>query len=292
MTNRHTIRLAALVAALLVLLAPSVALAQTTPQLTDLVAAWGNWPLFVGVLVSLAIEAWRQAKPQLFDRLSPIARRLVPLLVAGLGAGSLALIGGADWTMAGLAMLSAWGMALATGDTLRVLLDYVFPAKPPSDPSAPAVVTESDLPPSPKPPILPAAIVLAVACSFTIPACHPQSGPRDTAALVQQSAAVAYGLSVEALVTTDTVLEAYLRGLDDPTQADLDRVQPAVHGLVKAREALLKAREALVAGESAIEDMRAALPYLSAAVAGLESAGIDVPESVTSTLETIGVVLQ
>ena len=136
MTNRIRLTLLALAA---VLLTPTVALAQTA-DLPALVAAWGQWPLFVGVGVSLLIEAWRRVKPQVFDQFSPLAKRLVPLLVAGLGAGAAALMAGADWSQAGIALLSAWGMALATGDTLRALLDLVLK----KEASAPALVTNDE----------------------------------------------------------------------------------------------------------------------------------------------------
>jgi hypothetical protein len=120
--TRLTIFLSALIA---LLLWPAVALAQS-PDISDLVTSWGNWPLFVGVAVSLAIEFWKRIKPQVFDRFSPIAKRLVPLLVAGLGSGSAALVLGASWSAAGFAVLAAWGTALATGDTLRATLDLML----------------------------------------------------------------------------------------------------------------------------------------------------------------------
>ena len=98
---------------------------MTEVDLFDLVAAWGNWTVFVGVLVSLLIEGWRRIKPEVFDSLGPLWRRLVPFLVAGLAPASMALVAGVDWSGAAEALWAGWTTSLAAGDLLRFVGDAI-----------------------------------------------------------------------------------------------------------------------------------------------------------------------
>ena len=106
---------------LAILLAPSVALAaDATPE--ALVAAWGNWPVFVGLAVALLVRAWQVARPLVWEQLPSRYRPLVAIVVAGLPAFGAALLGGASWGGAAVALLTAWASAAGAAEALRLAL--------------------------------------------------------------------------------------------------------------------------------------------------------------------------
>jgi len=138
-------RIVALALTSSVLLAAS-AMAQVSPDsppgelVSSLWDAWGQWPMFAGIVVGLLIQAWRIARPLVFERLDPRVRRAIPLALAGLTALSISLIAGDGWELALKAATVAWVTALGSGDVLIGLF-----GKPASKPATPPSSTTSVL---------------------------------------------------------------------------------------------------------------------------------------------------
>lgn len=117
MKTRIGIRLLPLFAALFVLLAPAVALAQTADtQPAELVAllfaSWGKWSVCAGLGVLVLVHVWRQLKPEVWGALHPVARRLIPPAVSALTTAAIGLASGATWAEAGQVFAVQW-VALA-----------------------------------------------------------------------------------------------------------------------------------------------------------------------------------
>lgn len=91
-----------------------------TPE--TLVSAWGNWPIFVGLAVALFVRAWQVLRPVVWDDVPSRYRPLIGLLVAGLPALSLSLLGGASWAVAVLSLVQAWGASATLAEALRLAL--------------------------------------------------------------------------------------------------------------------------------------------------------------------------
>jgi len=121
-----------------------------------LFTSWGKWWIFAGVCVSLAIQIWRIVKPHVWEDVSPLTRRIIPIVVAGLGAGAAAAIAGCEpWEIA-RAVLMSWGAALVSGDLLQMISKRKDAAKKIS------VLT----------------LFLVIGCSSQKPLCHPDVQPR------------------------------------------------------------------------------------------------------------------
>jgi len=139
-------RIVALALTSAVILAASVAMAQVGPDSApgDLVSslwdAWGQWPVFAGIVVGLLIQAWRIAQPLVFEKLDPRVRRAIPLAIAGLTALSISLIAGDGWQIALKSATVAWVTALGSGDVLIGLF-----GKPASKPATPPSATTTVL---------------------------------------------------------------------------------------------------------------------------------------------------
>jgi hypothetical protein len=99
-----------------------------------LVAAWGQWPVFVGLAVVAFVRAWQVASlsPSLSPSLAWLwasvpsqLRPAIAVLGAGLPAFGAALIAGRDWAGAGDAALVAWVAAAAGQEALRLVAGKV-----------------------------------------------------------------------------------------------------------------------------------------------------------------------
>jgi hypothetical protein len=83
-------------------------------------SSWGNWPVVVGLIVSLLIHVWRKFEPELWSDIPARLRPLIPLLMSGLFAGAAALLTYGDFVMGLKAATIAWTVAVLGSDVLRV----------------------------------------------------------------------------------------------------------------------------------------------------------------------------
>lgn len=113
---------------LAIILTSPDALAQVTPDsppdvlIDTLWSSWGSWVPFTGAAIALAVRIWVQVQPAVWGSLPPWAKRLIPLAVSGLLAGSASLLLGASFPDALQAAVRTWGMALLTADALIAMI--------------------------------------------------------------------------------------------------------------------------------------------------------------------------
>lgn len=243
------IRLAAAVAALMVVCLPSVALAQETNAqnlIEATIASWGTWTVVAGNLLALGIYVWRLIKPEVWERIHPRLKRVIPPTVAALATVSGALIAGASWAEAGQTLIAVWGGALITQDVLTGLFK---PAPPVPTLEAAGVndvmtMVEQQRTPKRRPPLTPVAIVLVALGS--------------TGCTKLQSAAEATATAIDAACTIGLVdavavqVSAADRGIPVDVLAELLCSVPEVYEawelaqgqrMSQATAAVLRARE-------------------------------------------------
>jgi hypothetical protein len=122
------IRILYLATLLALVLASPDALAQVTPNsppdvlIDTLWSSWGSWVPFTGAAIALAVRVWVHLQPAVWGQLPPWAKRVIPLVVSGLLAGSSALLLGASFADALKAAIVTWGTTLLSADALIALL--------------------------------------------------------------------------------------------------------------------------------------------------------------------------
>lgn len=248
-------------------LSPSLCLAQTpdTPP-ADLVemllASWGQWSVVTGLGILVAIQIWRKVKPDVWDELPSLVKRLLPPTISALTTAAVGLAAGASWAEFGKVLLVQWVSLAWAADVLSALTKAGTDALKLG--KAGTVLLLSSL-----------LLSSVVSCSR----------PPQSAADVERVTVVAYTITHEALVGADQLTGEWIDSVENPSDADIALADDIVTALKTARNLLDEAREKLLDGQKVLDDLRAVAGQLSLTVELLERANIPVPRAVLDAVE-------